>query len=115
ARDTFDVEGTPINRFAHYDTGQAVQNLVVQATALGLNVRQMGGILPERIRELYAIPDGYTILAGLAIGHPGDPEALVSPLKEREALPRTRKTLAELVFTDSFGQPHPLTETDEQA
>jgi nitroreductase len=114
ARDSFDVDGNPPNRFSAYDTGQAVQNMVVQATAHGLNVRQMGGILPERIRELYQVPEGYTIMAGLAIGYPGDPDQLVSPLKEREALPRTRKPLSALFFGGSFGQSHPLADADEQ-
>lgn len=113
ARDNFDVEGQPHNRFAQYDTGQAVQNIVVQATALGLNVRQMGGILPDKFRELYAIPAGYTIMAGLAIGYAGDPDALVSPLNERERHPRTRRPLNDLFFGDTFGQTHPLATSDE--
>jgi len=113
ARDHFDVDGQPANRFAQYDTGQAVQSIIVQATALGLNVRQMGGILPDRIRELYAVPDGYTIMAGIAIGYPGDSDSLASPMNEREHLPRTRRALSDLFFENSFGQVHPLTASDE--
>lgn len=114
ARDNFDLDGQPHNRFAQYDTGQAVQNIVVQATALGLNVRQMGGIMPEKFRELYAIPDGYTVMAGLAIGYPGDSDDLVSPLNERERLPRYRRPLSDLFFEGSFGQTHALAASDEQ-
>ena len=113
ARDNFDVDGQPVNRFAQYDTGQAVQNIVLQATALGLNVRQMGGIFPDRIRELYAVPDGYTIMAGLAIGYPGESDSLVPPLNERERQPRTRRALSDLFFEGSFGQIHPLAASDE--
>jgi len=113
ARDHHDVDGQPINRFAQYDTGQAVHSLIVQATADGLNVRQMGGILPDRIREIYAVPDGYTIMTGIAIGYPGDPEQLVAPLNEREYLPRTRRPLATVFFEDRFGQSHPLAASDE--
>jgi nitroreductase len=113
ARDNFDVDGQSHNRFAQYDTGQAVQNIVIQATALGLNVRQMGGILPDTLRELYAIPNGYTIMAGLAIGYPGDSEELASPLNERERLPRTRRPLADVFFEGNFGQTHPLAASDE--
>lgn len=114
ARDNFDVEGQPHNRFAQYDTGQAVQNIVIQATALGLNVRQMGGISADKLREIYAIPEGYTIMAGLAIGYPGDPEELVAPLNERERQPRYRRPLSDLFFEGSFGQTHALAASDEQ-
>lgn len=115
ARDNFDVDGQPNNRFSEYDTGQAVQSLVTQATALGLNVRQMGGILPDRVRELYGVPEGYTVMAGLAIGYPGSADELVEALRDRERLPRSRRPLSALFFSGQFGQPHPLAEeSDDQ-
>src|SRR2546426_5475838 len=52
ARLSFDEDGNP-NLHAFHDVGQAVANLIVQATALGLVVHQMAGIFPDKIRELY--------------------------------------------------------------
>lgn len=102
AVETFAVDGSP-NRMAQYDVGQAVQNMTVQATAHGLNVRQAAGIDVPRIRELYIIPDGVTVMSAVAIGYPGDPDDLVPPLPERESLPRARKPLADLFFGSAYG------------
>src|SRR5580704_14287290 len=52
---TFDKNGQA-NRHAFHDLGQAAENLSLQATAMGLQVHQMAGILPDRARELFAIP-----------------------------------------------------------
>jgi nitroreductase len=104
AVETFAVDGSP-NRMAQYDVGQAVQNLTVQASAHGLNVRQAAGIDVPKIRELYAVPDGVTVMSGIAVGYPGDSETLVQPLPEREKQPRTRKPLSEILFTRMYGRP----------
>lgn len=104
AVETFEVDGSP-NRLAQYDVGQAVQNMTVQATAHGLNVRQAAGIDLQKIRELYAVPDGATVLCTIAIGYPGDSDSLVPPLNEREYHPRTRKPLSDIFFGDTYGVP----------
>lgn len=104
AIDTFAADGS-LNRMAHYDVGQAVQNTTVQASAHGLNVRQAAGIDLAQIRALYKVPDTATILCAVAIGYPGDSDALVPPLNERERQPRTRRPLSDLFFADEFGLP----------
>src|SRR5918996_1420772 len=58
AKLTFDANGQP-NRHAFHDVGLAVANLITQATALGLYVHQMAGIYPDRVRELYSVPDDF--------------------------------------------------------
>ncbi|GIK29926.1 MAG: nitroreductase family protein [Chloroflexi bacterium] len=103
AVDTFEVDGSA-NRLAQYDVGLAVQNMVVQASAHGLNVRQAAGIDIARIRAEYAVPEGVTVMCGVMIGYPGDPDTLVDPLPQRERQPRTRKPLSELCFSGRFGQ-----------
>jgi nitroreductase len=75
----------------------------LQATALGLEVHQMAGILPDKARELFAIPDGYEAVAGIALGYPGDPTSLPEPLRKREEEPRSRKALDSFVFTGKWG------------
>src|SRR2546425_9589727 len=107
ARLSFEEEGKP-NRHAFHDVGQAVSNLIVQATALGLVVHQMAGIFPDKIRELYGIPEGYEAVAGIALGYPGDPEILPERLRQRELAPRSRKPIQDFVFTGRWGQTSPI-------
>jgi len=107
ARLTFEDDGKP-NRHAFHDVGLAVANLIVQATALGLVVHQMAGIFPEKIRELYGIPEGYEAVAGIALGYPGDPQSLPEELRKRELPPRERKPLTEFVFSGGWGQTSPI-------
>ena len=96
------------NRAAVHDLGLASGNLVLEATARGLFVHQMIGILPDRAREIYGIPEGYEAWTGLAIGYRGDPTSLPDPLRERERTPRQRKSLQEFVFNGKWGNPSPL-------
>ncbi len=70
----FDHVARP-NRHALYDLGQAVANLTVQATALDLQIHQMGGFDPRSARELFAIPAGYEPVAVLALGYQEGPPA----------------------------------------
>lgn len=92
------------NAHAWHDVGQAVADLSVQATALGLFVHQMAGILPDKIREHYQIPDTHEPVTGIALGYPGTPEQLPDKLRQRETAPRTRKPIDEFVFGGRWGQ-----------
>jgi len=96
------------NAAAEHDLGLASANLCIEATARGLYVHQMIGILPDRARELYAIPEGSSALTGLAIGHLGDAAALPENLRERDRGPRTRKPLGEFVFARCWSSPAKL-------
>lgn len=91
------------NRAAIHDLGLAAENLVIEATARGLVVHQMIGILPDRVREVYKIPEGYEPMTGIAIGYVGDPNRLPDHLKERDLAPRSRKPLREFVFSGTWG------------
>jgi len=103
ARMSFEDEGKP-NRHAFHDVGQAVADLSVQATALGLVVHQMAGFYPDKARELYGIPKEFEPVAALALGYPGDPESLPERLRKRELAPRERKPLTEFVFAERWGK-----------
>jgi nitroreductase len=107
ARMKFEHNGTP-NNHAFHDVGQAAANLALQATALGLQVHQMAGILPDKAREIFGIPDGYGAVAGFAIGYPGDPASLPDKLREQERAPRSRKPLDSFVFTGKWGKVSPV-------
>lgn len=92
------------NRTAFYDVGLAVQNLVIQATALGLHAHQMGGFSPDKARQLFAIPEGYDAVTMIALGYQGDPAGLGEKNRESELTPRTRRPLTEFVFGDKWGE-----------
>jgi nitroreductase len=96
------------NRAAVHDLGLAAGNLLVEATARGLSVHQMVGILPDKAREVYQIPEGYEAWTAIAIGYKADPAKLPDALKERDLTPRPRKPLSQFVFTGQWGQPSPL-------
>lgn len=96
------------NRHAFHDVGQAAANLALQATSLGLQIHQMGGILPEKAREIFGIPEGYEAVAGIALGYPGDPASLPDGMRQQEVAPRQRKPLSSFVFTGKWGQTSPI-------
>lgn len=98
----FSRNGNP-NRAAVHDLGLASAGLTFEAAARGICVHQMIGILPEKARELFAIPAGYEAWTGLAIGYHGDSSKLPEHLAARDAAPRTRKPLSEFVFTGNWG------------
>jgi nitroreductase len=98
----FKRNGKP-NPAAEHDLGLAAGGIVVEATARGLFVHQMIGILPDRARELYAIPEGSRALTGIAIGYAGDPARGDPKLRDRDLAERTRKPLSAFVFTGGFG------------
>jgi nitroreductase len=91
------------NRAAVHDLGLASSDLVTEATARGLHVHQMIGILPEKARELYQIPEGSEAWTSLAIGYLGDSSKLPDALRPRDLSPRQRKPLHEFVFTGKWG------------
>ncbi len=91
------------NAAAVHDLGLASCSLSVEATARGLFVHQMIGILPDRAREVYRIPDGVQPLTALAIGYAADPDTLPEKLRERDLAARSRKPLAEFVFGSEWG------------
>jgi nitroreductase len=95
------------NRAALHDLGLAAGNLLVEATARGLLVHQMIGILPDRAREIYGIPDGWEAWTGIAIGYQGDPTSLPENLRQRELMPRQRKPLSQFVFSGKWGNSAP--------
>ena len=96
------------NRAAVHDLGLAAGNLLVEATARGLSVHQMIGILPDKAREVFGIPEHSEAWTAMAIGYKADPATLPDALKERDLAPRKRKPLSEFVFAGKWGQTSPL-------
>jgi nitroreductase len=86
------------NPHAFHDLGLATANLCVEATARGLVVHQMAGILPDRAREIYGVPENCEVATGIAIGYSVGPDDGANPFEERDSKPRSRKPLKSFVF-----------------
>jgi nitroreductase len=98
-------EDGSMNRHALHDTGMATENLVIQATALGLVAHLMAGFRIDQARADCQIPEGYEPVAMIAIGYPGDPAQLSDRLRTREVQPRIRMSVTEFVYSSRWGQP----------
>jgi len=84
------------------DCGLALENLLLQATALGLHAHPMGGFDEEIVRAALDIPESVRVVALVAVGHPGRLEDLDERARERELRPRSRKALDELRAIDQW-------------
>ena len=91
-----DAEGNPQSH-AIYDLGQAVAHFSVQATAEGLMVHQMSGFDAQQLGRDLALDSSQRVVTLMAVGSMGDPTELPEKLQEREARPRVRKPLSEIV------------------
>jgi nitroreductase len=87
------------------DGGLAVENLLLQAVALGLHAHPMGGFSEPIVRDVLGIPEDVRVLALIAVGHPGRLEDLDERTRERELRERTRKPLSEVCAYDRWQWP----------
>ncbi len=97
ARKHFSATERP-NRYALHDTGAATANLLLQGATMGIQGHVMGGFDHAKTAEIFRLPDDVEVVSIIALGYPGDPEALPEPLRTRELAPRRRRPLAEFVF-----------------
>ncbi len=75
-----------------FDTGLAMENLVLAAHALGLGTVHVGSIDHKKVESILGVPEGFCAVEMTPLGYP-DGEARITP----------RKELAEIVFKDRFG------------
>lgn len=95
------------SRHGWYDTGMAVAQMILQATHHGLVIHQMQGILYDKVREEYGVPDDFDVCAGIAMGYQGEPDSLPEELPARESEDRVRRPIAEFTFGGAFGTTNP--------
>ena len=107
ARDNFTYNEKP-NRTAQHDVGLGSENLVLEAVNIELAAHQMAGFDVSRSRTEFAIPEGFTPLAMIAIGYPyhGDLESVHEKLREKELAERDRKPVEEIAFAGRWGKPY---------
>lgn len=98
--ETADAEGRELP-FAHYDLGQAIAHLSVQAHADGLFVHQMAGFDRAAVSAVAELAERFVPLTIVALGAQGSVEGLSDVLQERESAPRVRRALDETVLLDA--------------
>ena len=91
-------QGAGAYRWAEYDTGQAMANLVSQAHALGLHAHPMGGIEVDALRREFDLPERYLPITVTAVGTVASPDLLPEKYRLRETAERARLPLSELVL-----------------
>ncbi|KQV20275.1 nitroreductase [Rhizobium sp. Root1203] len=84
-----------------FDAGAAWGHLAMQAKLSGFYAHGMGGIKHDQIRETFAIPEGYRVEAGVAVGRLADKSVLPERYRERE-FPSQRKPLSDVAFKGKF-------------
>ncbi|HXG92062.1 MAG TPA: nitroreductase family protein [Blastocatellia bacterium] len=107
ARDSFTYNQRP-NRTAQHDVGLATENLLLEAVELGLVAHAMAGFDAERARSEFNIPEGFTLIAMIAIGYPycGSLDDLSEDARAKELAPRTRKPISEIAFAGTWEKPY---------
>jgi len=80
-----------LNTVAQHDLGLAVGNLTVQASAMGIHLHQMAGIIPQNAIDKLNIPEGFVPVTAIALGYyEGDSEV------------KERKAVSEIAFKGSW-------------
>jgi nitroreductase len=104
ARTKFSFNDNP-NRFASYDTGMAVTNMLLQALAFDVYVHQMGGFSVQKVKEYLKPGDDLEPLAMMAVGYLGDGLGLTPELLKRDEKRRPRKSVNEYTFKNYLSNP----------
>ncbi len=82
----FSRNGKP-NPVHTLDCGMAVQNLLLQGTAMGLVCHPMAGFDRGKTRVALSVPADFDVEVMIAVGHPGDPDDLPEGLRDMDLSP----------------------------
>lgn len=83
------------NAYAHYDCGQAVAYLTLQAMSHHIFVHQMGGFDKETLKNNLNVPDSKEIISVMALGYVDIPDKLPEEMKKTELAERQRRKIAD--------------------
>lgn len=86
-----------------FGCGLAVENLVLQATQMGLIAHPIAGYDPLKVKEALKIPADYVLITLVIVGRRGDVNVLNEKHREIELGPRDRKPLAAVMAWERFG------------
>ncbi len=100
-KSTFTLDGRE-NRHAQHDVGGANALMACEAANQGLQVHQMAGFSPTKVRETFGVPEGFEPTTAIALGYQDGPETLDEDFVEMEKTPRDRKEFSEFVFSEKW-------------
>lgn len=90
------------NPYAKHDLGLATENMLLQATDLGLIAHPMGGFNKDAIRKLFRIGDEYEVMTITAYGYPGEYKNYSEEIYIKDNRERKRKELEQIAFFNEF-------------
>lgn len=90
------------NSAATHDLGLAMGNLSLQATHLGIALHHMGGFYPDKVVEVFDLPDDVAPKTVVALGYYGEPDQLDDELKQRELEERKRNPIDSFAFRGKY-------------
>ncbi|MBS3792196.1 nitroreductase family protein [Candidatus Bipolaricaulota bacterium] len=102
SRQDMDCELSGGRIYYKFDCGLAVENILLQATEMGLVAHPIAGFNPEVTREVLNIPAEFDLITLVVIGKPGDPEELSDKHREVELGERKRLPLEDVVSKNEF-------------
>lgn len=100
SKTTFDHNEKPSITHS-FDAGAAWANLALQGASMGLVIHGMQGFDYDRARADLGIPAVFKVEAMVAIGKPGNIEALPEEIQKRE-VPNDRRKLSGTAFEGKF-------------
>jgi nitroreductase len=99
--------GGQINSKAYHDLGLANENLMLQAIAMGLHCRPMGGFDHDCARMDFGIPPGFEPAVMIAVGYPGNAADLPEELRNRESASRNRRKVEAFAYLSAWDSEYP--------
>lgn len=96
AKQTYTQGGKP-NFWHQYDVGCACGFLILEAEHRGIIAHPMAGFDRAAAAEAFDLPHDLTVITVIAIGYPGDENALLEADRERNH-PKPRKPIEELLL-----------------
>ena len=88
--------------YAFFDCGLATQNLLLQAVKEGLFAHPMAGFDPLIVKEVFDIPDKYTVITLVALGFPGNDVHLSEKHIKAESSLRFRRPEREVICYNAW-------------
>ena len=85
------------------DVGFAGQNMMLEATHLGLRTHGMGGWDEGKVKSAVGIPDDHNVCFLLVIGYGGNVDDLPEDVQPKENRERVRNDVGDNFFDDKFG------------
>ena len=85
--------------------GMALGNLMIQATQMGLIAHPIAGFNPIKTKGLLEIPEDYTLITLVIVGHPGDVDQLSEKHRAIELGARERRAITKVIGRNRYPFP----------